>query len=117
MVNGLISQLSPQFLVFVVVGIVADDVDTSFTGVDGQQLCTNALSVDAAILLEQYLRGLVSVVDRVQISPLATADGEHGARGAPSAGAARVVGGVGRVGVIQDHFATLDVGSKHGQFV
>ena len=75
MVNGLISQLSPQFLVFVVVGIVADDVDTSFTGVDGQQLCTNALSVDAAILLEQYLRGLVSVVDRVQISLLTVSTG------------------------------------------
>ena len=40
-----------------------------------------------------------------------------GPRGVPGAGAARVVGRMDRVGVIQDRFAPLDMGFEHGQFV
>ena len=80
--NGLVGQPSPRLFVFVVAGIVADDVDTVFIGVGRKQLLVQALralGADAAGLIEQHLRGLVSVERRVEVNPLAAADGEQGA--------------------------------------
>ena len=81
--NGLVGQPSPQLLVFVVPGIVADDVDTGLVGVGREQLLVQAfraLGVDAAGLIEQRLRGVVRVEGRVEVDPLAAADGEQGTR-------------------------------------
>jgi len=78
------------------------------------------LGVDAAGFIEQHLRGLLSVEGRVQIDPLAATDGEQGAflaQGALGADIARVVGRMGRVGVIQHYLAPLHVGFEHRQFL
>ena len=71
-------QPSPQFLVFIVAGIAAHDVDANFVGMGSEQLLVQALrtlGVDAAGLIEQHLGRLVSVEGRVQVYPLAAADG------------------------------------------
>ena len=78
--NGLVGRPCPQLLDFVVAGIVAHDVDACLVGVGSEQLLVQApraLGIDAAGLIEQHLRGLVSVEGRIQIDPLAAVDGEQ----------------------------------------
>ena len=60
------------------------------------------------------------VADGVALAPLAAINDEQGpllAHSAPRTGVVRVVGEVGRVGVLQARFASLDRGFEHSQFV
>ena len=101
MANRLIGQPSPQFLVSVVAGVVADDVDTGFVGMGGQQLLVQplgALRIDAGSFVEQYRRGPVGVNGweaGQQGGPIDASRGHGGVGQAPHFGAGQVAVGQG----------------------
>ena len=74
------------------------------------------MGINTADFIQQHLRGHIGVEGDVEIDPLAAANRRQGsplAHGAPGAGAARVVGRMGRVGVIQYSFVPCHVGFGH----
>lgn len=73
--------------------------------------------VDATGFIEQHLSGVVVVERHIEVDLLATTNHERWALliyGTPSASAARIMGEVGHIAVIEHSLAPLNVGFEHG---